>query len=322
MMTRIALPDVDRAQVTILVDNYTDLLLTDTEQVKRMRLVPPNAPMAEHGLAYLVTVQAGDARHTILMDAGISGQCLSHNAALMPISLAVQFGVVKHAIADVESIVLSHGHFDHFSGLPHFLKQLGKQLPLVVHPGAFVERRIKLGPEFFVDMPLLREEDLAAAGAVIDKRAAASTIAGGLIAVAGTVERTTAFETGSPGLEAKRNGEWAADSFEDDQAIAFRVKDQGLVVLGGCSHAGIVNTVRHLAKVTSTEKIHAVLGGFHLSGPSEGLIEPTVRAMQEIHPTLIVPTHCTGWKAINRFAQAMPEQFVLNTVGTTYLFGK
>jgi 7,8-dihydropterin-6-yl-methyl-4-(beta-D-ribofuranosyl)aminobenzene 5'-phosphate synthase len=105
-------------------------------------------------------------------------------------------------------------------------------------------------------------------------------------------------------------------------AIAFRVKDQGLVVLGGCSHAGIVNTVRHLAKVTDTPKIHAVLGGFHLGGPSEAAIEPTVEAMQSIGPAMIVPTHCTGWKAINRFMQAMPEQFVLNSVGTTYLFGK
>ncbi|MBI5550036.1 MAG: MBL fold metallo-hydrolase [Desulfobacterales bacterium] len=321
-MAQLALTDIDRAQVTILVDNYTDLLLADTGRVKRMRVVPPAAPMSEHGLAYLVTVQAGDVSHTILMDAGISGNCLSHNAALLPLSLAVQFGVVKHTIQDVESIVLSHGHFDHFSGLPHFLKQTGKKMPLVVHPDAFVERRIKLGPELYVPMPQLKEEDLTAAGALVDKRAAASTVAGGLIAVAGSVERTTDFETGSPGLEAKRDGQWGADSFVDDQAIAFCVKDQGLVVLGGCSHAGIINTVKHLAKVTGTEKIHGVLGGFHLSGPGEALIEPTVKAMQAIGPDLIVPTHCTGWKAIHAFEKAMPEQFVLNTVGTTYLFGK
>jgi 7,8-dihydropterin-6-yl-methyl-4-(beta-D-ribofuranosyl)aminobenzene 5'-phosphate synthase len=321
-MAQITLPEVDRAQVTILVDNYTDLLLADTDKVKRMRVAPPNAPMAEHGLAYLVTVQAGNARRTIVMDAGISGDCLNHNAALMPLSLAVQFGVVTHTLADVESIVLSHGHFDHFSGLSRFLTGLGKKLPVVLHPEAFVERRIKLGPELYVPMPRLKEEDLTAAGAVLDKRAEPSTVAGGLIAVAGSVARTTDFETGSPGLEAKRNGQWGADSFVDDQAIAFCVKGQGLVVLGGCSHAGIINTVKHFAQVTGTQKIHAVLGGFHLSGPSEALIEPTVQAMrQEIRPNLIVPTHCTGWKAINRFQQAMPEQFVLNTVGTTYLFG-
>ncbi len=321
-MSQLVLAEVDRAEVTILVDNYSDLLLTDTERVKRMRVPPPNAPFSEHGLAYLVTVQAGDVRHTILMDAGISGSCLSHNAALMPMSLAVQFGVVKHAIGEVESIVLSHGHFDHFSGLPYFLRQLKRKMPVVVHPGAFVERRIKLGPELYVPMPRLEEEALTAAGAVLDKRAAASAVANGLIAVAGRVERTTDFEKGSPGLEAKRNGEWATDSFEDDQAIAFRVKGQGLVVLGGCSHAGIINTVKHLSKVTGAEKIHAVLGGFHLSGPSEALIEPTVQAMQQIDPELIVPTHCTGWKAIHAFEKAMPDRFVLNSVGTTYLFGR
>jgi 7,8-dihydropterin-6-yl-methyl-4-(beta-D-ribofuranosyl)aminobenzene 5'-phosphate synthase len=314
-MTRIALPEVDRAEVTILVDNYSDILLADTETVKRMRVAPPAAPMAEHGLGYLVTVYAGELSHTIVMDAGISGTCMLHNTALMASSLAVQFGAVHHKIEDMESIVLSHGHFDHFAGLPHFLKQTHKTIPLVVHPDAFVERRIKLGPEMYVPMPTLRQETLSAVGAVVDKRADPSTVAGGHILVTGTVARTTDFETGSPGMEAKRD-----DSFIDDQAIAFRIKDKGLVVLGGCSHAGIINTVRHAAKVTGTDRIHAVLGGFHLSGPSEGLIEPTVQAMLEIAPALIAPMHCTGWKAINRFAEAMPNQFVLNTVGTTYLF--
>lgn len=318
-MAQLQLPEVDRAEVTVLVDNYSDLLLGDTETVKRMRVPPPAAPMAEHGLGYLVTVYAGDAKHTIVMDAGISGACMLHNAGLMAQSLPVLFGAVHHKIDDMESMVLSHGHFDHFSGLPDFLKQMDKSVSLVVHPDAFVERRIKLGPQMLVPMPILKEETLTAAGAVLDKRAEPSTVAGGHILVTGMVQRVTDFETGSPGLEAKRNGEWGPDSFTDDQAIAFRVKDKGLVVLGGCSHAGIINTVMHAAKVTGASPIHAVLGGFHLSGPSEGLIEPTVQAMREIAPALIVPMHCTGWKAINRFAEAMPEQFVLNTVGTTYL---
>ena len=320
-MTQIQLPDIDHAEVTVLVDNYTDLLLQDTDQIKRMRIAPPDAPKAEHGLAYLVTVQAGEKKHTILMDAGISGECLNHNAALLPKSLAGAFGVVKHRIEDVESIVLSHGHFDHFGGLKTYLSNAGKRLPMVLHPGAFVERRVKLGPETYVPMPSLTEEDLTAAGVDLDKRDKPSTVAGGMILVSGTVERTTDFETGSPGLESRQNGEWKPDLFEDDQAIAFRLKDKGLVVLGGCSHSGIINTVRHLAKTSSTEQIHAVIGGFHLSGPGEKLIDPTVKAMQIIDPELIVPTHCTGWKAINTFAKAMPDRFALNTVGTTFLFG-
>lgn len=318
-MAQIQLPEVDRAEVTVLVDNYSDLLLGDSETVKRMRVAPPAAPMAEHGLGYLVTVYAGDAKHTIVMDAGISGTCMLHNAGLMAQSLPVLFGAVHHKIADMESMVLSHGHFDHFCGLPGFLKQMNRSVSLVVHPDAFVERRVKLGPQMLVPMPTLKEEDLTAAGAVLDKRAEPSTVAGGYILVTGMVQRVTDFETGSPGLEARQNGEWGPDSFTDDQALAFRVKDKGLVVLGGCSHAGIINTVKHAAKVTGAGPIHAVLGGFHLSGPSEGLIESTVQAMREIAPALIVPMHCTGWKAINRFAETMPEQFVLNTVGTTYL---
>jgi 7,8-dihydropterin-6-yl-methyl-4-(beta-D-ribofuranosyl)aminobenzene 5'-phosphate synthase len=319
-MAHTRLPEVDRAEVTVLVDNYSDLLLGDTERVKRMRVAPPAAPMAEHGLGYLVTTYIGDSKHTIVMDAGISGTCMAHNAALMASSLPVLFKAVHHKVADMESIVLSHGHFDHFAGLPLFLQQAPKGIALVVHPEAFVERRIKLGPEVYVPMPTLKEETLTQSGAMIDKRAEPSVVAGGHILVTGTVERTTAFETGSPGLEAKRNGQWGADSFVDDQAIAFRLKGKGLVVLGGCSHSGIINTIKHAAKVCGIEQIHAVLGGFHLSGPSEGLIEPTVEAMKKIAPALIVPMHCTGWKAINRFAEAMPEQFVLNTVGTTYLF--
>ena len=320
-MTQLQLTPVDKAEVTILVDNYTDLLLADSDTVKRMRVTPPLSPMAEHGLSYLVTVYTGDAKHTIVMDAGISGNCLTHNAALMSSSLSVLFGVIQHKIEDMECIVLSHGHFDHFSGLPHFLGKMGKTIPVVVHPNAFKERRVNLGPGLQIPMPTLEEKALTDAGAVLDKRATASTIADGQILISGMVKRVTDFETGSPGMEAKRNGEWDLDSFEDDQAIAFHVKNKGLVILGACSHAGIINTVKHMTDTAGIDQIHAVLGGFHLTGPSEVLIEPTVAAMKELAPEMIVPTHCTGWKAINRFEQEMSTQFVLNSVGTTYLFG-
>jgi 7,8-dihydropterin-6-yl-methyl-4-(beta-D-ribofuranosyl)aminobenzene 5'-phosphate synthase len=322
VMAQIQLPEVQRAEVTILVDNYSDLLLPDTDTVKRLRLFPPNAPLAEHGLSYLISVHVNGQHHTILMDAGISGHCLMHNAALFASRLGDRSDASPPKVEDVECIVLSHGHFDHFGGLPYFLARVDRKLPLVVHPGAFIERRVKFGPEVFAQMPSLTEERLTAAGAIVDKRSAPSTVAGGYVLVAGTVARTTDFEKGSPILEAQKDGEWQIDSFEDDQAIAFRLKDQGLVVLGGCSHAGIINTIAHIRNVSGIDKVHAVLGGFHLSGAAEVLIEPTVRAMQQIDPQLVVPTHCTGWTAINAFAAAMPDRFVLNSVGTTFLFGE
>ncbi|MBT8338465.1 MAG: MBL fold metallo-hydrolase [Desulfatitalea sp.] len=320
-MPPITLSQVTHAEITVLVDNYSDLLLEDTQTVKRCRVWPPKGLMAEHGLAFLITVYAKEQPHTIVMDAGISGLCFNHNADLMAESMPVRFGMVTHKIDDVECMVLSHGHFDHFNGMPQVFERLKKPVPLVVHPGAFVARRIKLRPDYYVDMPTFEEAMPARVGAVLDKRRHASTIADGHILVTGEVERTTKFETGSPGrLEANPHGQWKHDSFEDDQAVAFNVKDKGLVVVGGCSHAGIINTIEHVRNITRETKIHSVMGGFHLSGASDGLIEPTVAAMKEINPSMVVPMHCTGWKAINRFAAAMPDQFVLNTVGTSYLF--
>jgi 7,8-dihydropterin-6-yl-methyl-4-(beta-D-ribofuranosyl)aminobenzene 5'-phosphate synthase len=111
------------------------------------------------------------------------------------------------------------------------------------------------------------------------------------------------------------------DPFHDDQGLAVNVKDKGLVVIGGCSHAGIINTVRHLQRVAGGERVHAVLGGFHLTGSLfEPIIGPTIREMKRLGPDFVVPMHCTGWKAINQFAAEMPGQFILNTEGTTYVF--
>ena len=115
-MKSIQLREADKLEITILVDNYIDLLLPDTANAKRLKVPPPDSLLAEHGLACLVTAYAGDEKHTILMDVGISGTCLNHNAAMLSSSMGAALGTVQHRIEDVETLVLSHGHFDHFSG--------------------------------------------------------------------------------------------------------------------------------------------------------------------------------------------------------------
>jgi len=146
-------------------------------------------------------------------------------------------------------------------------------------------------------------------------------LASDLILISGEVERVTDFEKGFPWAEAKIDDDWIVDPFHDDQGVAVKVKGRGLVVIGGCSHAGIINTVKHAQKVARTDKVHAVLGGFHLTGPIfEPIIGPTIEEMKKIGPDFVVPMHCTGWKTINQFAEDMPEQFILNSVGTTYIF--
>jgi len=310
-MSELNLREADKLEVTILVDNYTDALLQGTEVVKRALIPPPNSLLAEHGLSCLLKVCVDSEEHFVLMDAGISTTCFFHNASVMEVDLS-----------KVESAVLSHGHFDHFGALVEFLKSAKKGIPLVLHPDAFLERCLNIpGIGRVVEFPTLDEIALKETGATLHKAKEASTLASDLVLVTGDVERVTDFEKGFPWAEAKIDDEWIVDPFHDDQGVAIKLKDRGLVVIGGCSHAGIINTVKHVQKVTGTDRVHAVLGGFHLTGPLfEPIIGPTIEGMKKISPDFVVPMHCTGWKAINQFAEEMPQQFLLNGVGTTYIF--
>jgi 7,8-dihydropterin-6-yl-methyl-4-(beta-D-ribofuranosyl)aminobenzene 5'-phosphate synthase len=172
-----------------------------------------------------------------------------------------------------------------------------------------------------IDMPRLDEVALKETQVELHRVKEASTLASDLILVSGDVQRVTAFEKGFPWAEAKIDDKWVVDPFHDDQGVAVKVKGRGLIVIGGCSHSGIVNTVKHVQKVARTSKVHAVLGGFHLTGGIfEPIIGPTIEEIKKIGPDFVVPMHCTGWKAINQFAEVMPEKFLLNSVGTTYIF--
>ena len=139
------------------------------------------------------------------------------------------------------------------------------------------------------------------------------------VLITGEVDRTTAFETGFQGHEAFRHGAWEPDPLIlDDQALVVSLGDRGLVVLSGCGHAGIVNTVRLRMPAHRHREVAAIVGGFHLSGPMfERIIEPTVDALGELSPALLVPAHCTGWRAVHRLAARFPDAFVMSTVGTT-----
>ena len=108
----------------------------------------------------------------------------------------------------------------------------------------------------------------------------------------------------------------------DDQAVVMNVKAKGLVILTGCGHAGAINTVRHAQELTGIQKVYALIGGFHLTGPIfEPIVQPTVEAIKEFSPSVIVPQHCTGWKATHLIAREFPDAFVPNSVGTTMVIG-
>ena len=121
-----------------------------------------------------------------------------------------------------------------------------------------------------------------------------------------------------PTFVAKKGNEFVQETFIGEQAVILNAKGKGLVVLSGCAHRGIVNTVKHAQKMTGIEKVYAVMGGFHLTGAKPELIQKTIADIKAINPQYIVPTHCTGFQAMSAFAREMPDQFILNTAGTKY----
>ena len=319
----------DRVEIVSVVDNVFDLLLTSTDVARRLgpgtseglRLPVVGAPLlesgecmdppvAEHGLSFLISVTSGETRRTLLFDTGSSVDALAHNLRALNVDPT-----------EIEAIVLSHGHFDHTMGLNGLAGKLQPLPPLVVHPDVWLRRRVVIPGRDPWELPTVSEEKIRAAGfPVIEARQPSSLLGGGIV-VTGEIERTTEFEHGFPVHEAFRDGEWQADPLlHDDQALVANVRGKGLVVITGCSHAGVINTVRYARKITGVGRVYAVLGGLHLAGPLyEHIIPPTVEALREIAPEVIAPCHCTGWRAVHALADAFPGGFIPSSVGTKYV---
>ena len=309
----VSLKTVDRIEVTTLMDNYVDLLLPSTDTIIRPPLakegkINADTFLAEHGFSVLVTVYQGENKHTILFDTGYTKVGVLHNMALLGVN-----------IEEIEAIVISHGHMDHTGTLHGILDKISQPIPLVLHPGIFQHPRYTRRPDGAKSIwpRTIVKDDLNEKNVDILESETPVFLVDDMIMVTGEVERTTPFEKGMPNALIEKNGELVQDPIIDDQAIVMKLKGKGLVVISGCAHAGIVNTLMFAQKTTGEQKIHAVLGGFHLSGPFfEKFHDPTVDALKKIDPDVLVPMHCTGWKAIQRFQKEFPESFVLNSVGS------
>ena len=316
-MAQIELEPVEKIRVTILMDNVTDLLLADQGAVTRFNAPKslarsvPEGLVAEHGFSALVRFEKDGRERTLLFDTGVSPTGMVENMRRLGLSLQ-----------DVEVIVLSHGHWDHVTGMEGVTRALGRAgLPVMIHPEFWSRRRIRFPGLDPAELPSTSRSALEGAGFEIVEERQPSFLLDGSVLITGEVDRTTAFETGFQGHDAFRDGDWEPDPLIlDDQALVVRLPE-GLVVLSGCGHAGIVNTVRYAQKLTGERQIAAVIGGFHLSGPMfEPIIGPTIAAFDELSAGLLVPAHCTGWKAVHQLARALPDAFVQPAVGTVITF--
>jgi 7,8-dihydropterin-6-yl-methyl-4-(beta-D-ribofuranosyl)aminobenzene 5'-phosphate synthase len=320
----IALEPVDEVVITTLMDNSYDALMGDTgpahctpfsgvPQVPAPQFVEGRTfpgLIAEHGFSALVTIRGGAASHTVLFDTGVS-----------PDGMATNFERLGLDAAAIEVVVLSHGHVDHDGGFPGLARLRRRSgLPLTVHPLVWTKRRFAVPGQPPWELPTLSRSALEAEGLEVIERRQPALLLDGSVLITGEVDRTTEFEQGLPHHEAWRDGRWEPDPvILDEQALVVHVRGRGLVVLTGCGHAGAVNIARHAMRLTGVDKLHAMLGGFHLTGPTfEPIIEPTVAAFADMAPDVLVPAHCTGWKAQHRLAATLPEAFVPNAVGTSF----
>jgi 7,8-dihydropterin-6-yl-methyl-4-(beta-D-ribofuranosyl)aminobenzene 5'-phosphate synthase len=305
--------EVDKVTIWVLTDNYFDTLRPDSKISKRYRVVPGKSIHAEHGLAYYVETVVNGKATACMFDYGLDPRGVMNNIDLLGLDLG-----------KTAAFSLSHGHFDHFMAAVDILKKnqgkISKGTPFYVGDETFYRRySLRPGGTEAMDLGQLKKEDLEAFGLkVVEIQQMTQIIPGGYFT--GNIERVTSYEKVPPTLLIKRGEKPEPDDFRGEQAFFFKVKGKGLVVLSGCAHAGIVNTVKQAIKVSGTDQIHAVMGGFHLINAKPETIEKTVADIKGMKPDYIVPTHCTGFEAINAFNRAMPNEFTLNTAGTQYRF--
>ncbi|MDW0262979.1 MAG: MBL fold metallo-hydrolase [Nitrososphaeraceae archaeon] len=330
-----SLQEIESAKITILVDNITDRLLPSSSIVKRPPMISnqtiSKSPIAEHGFSALLEIsyvyENATKTNKILFDTGVSKEGIVNNSDVLGINLK-----------DIETIVLSHGHFDHISGLISTLGRLKKSVEIIAHPEAFLRRWLVYPNGNKARMDFLDEEEINQAGGIIRKVDKISFLprnvnmqskkktnqANNRVMITGEIPRVTEFEKGFPLQYKEQDNEinLVPDPLvSDDQALIMNVKNKGLIILTGCGHAGIVNTIKFAKKVTGIKKIYCVIGGFHLSGQDyENSIPLTIAELTRVDPQYIVPCHCTGWKATNKIIDTMPEKFIQSSVGSTFYF--
>jgi 7,8-dihydropterin-6-yl-methyl-4-(beta-D-ribofuranosyl)aminobenzene 5'-phosphate synthase len=311
------LKEVERVEVTCLVDNTVDLLLPNTEVAHRPVLTSnwyEHPLVAEHGFCAALTLHLDGMKRSVLLDSGLDPFAASHNADVLDLDLSYS-----------ELLISSHGHIDHAGGLLNLRKKMNPlhEIPLVLHGDAFKNRLVKFQDGRTIDLPAQDRSLLTNAGYSIIEKHSPSLWIDDRVLVTGEIPRINNFEKGFPNHYSEvEDGKLEADPLiKDDQAIILKVKDKGLVIITGCGHAGIINTLNYSKELTGEDSIYAVLGGMHLSGGLfEQIIPRTVVELEELKPRFVVPCHCSGLKAMTEIARKMPSAFIQNSVGTNYIF--
>ena len=306
---------VDFVEIHVVLDNVTDGLSTVSPHAESeftglarrgaRELAGEHLCCACHGLSYFITAHRGGIKHTVLFDSGPEEYAFERNVKTLGLDMGT-----------VESIVLSHGHWDHSGGMLKALDLIrsrngGATVPYYAHPGMFRSRARRLSDGRMWPMKdVPSAEALTRHGAQVLAFADQKTFLDGMFCVSGEIPRVTPFEQGlADHYQRSAGGQaWEPDPLIiDERSLAVHVQGKGLLVFTACSHAGVINVLEHARDCYPREPIFAIMGGFHLAGPNEKLIPQTVEAMKPFNLRLIAAGHCTGWRAQSALTQAFGE---------------
>ena len=325
------LKPVDSVEALVLIDNVTDSLSsvpsfveTEFAGLRRRRhghwiLGGSCLCCAAHGLSCLITIRDGSRTATLLFDTGPEDRTFEQNVSRLGADLG-----------PVEAIVLSHGHWDHGGAMLRALQIIrdrngGRDISYYAHPDMFRTRALKQpnGSMLIMeDVPSIAA--LTAHGAQVVNTREAQLLLEGRAYVGGEIPRVTSFERGFQGQHRRTadGAGWEPDELiMDERFVAVNVKGKGIIVFTACSHAGVVNVLKHAKTCFGGEPLHAVVGGLHLSGANERIIDESVAAMREFDLAVIAAGHCTGWRAMTALANTFGDgKLVPLSVGKRYTF--
>jgi 7,8-dihydropterin-6-yl-methyl-4-(beta-D-ribofuranosyl)aminobenzene 5'-phosphate synthase len=276
-----------KARITVLCENTVGALVGT----------------GEHGFSAFIETEAGK----YLFDTG-SGSSIIRNALLW-----------RKDLTGIKKIFLSHGHRDHTGGLPEVLTVRG-EVEVLAHPHIFVERIAVLKEDEreekrFAGIPYRRGYLEFSGARFVLKKEFYEPEKG--VFLTGEVPRNTSFEKPDPRLFAKMNGDWVTDQFLDDQSLVLDTP-KGLVIIFGCAHSGMINTINHVMEKMGMDKIYAILGGTHLQFLTSEQLEESIEAIKRLAVEYIGVSHCTGMRASMRLAQEFGDRFFSGHVGAVF----
>ncbi len=319
----ISLEAIDRLEIIALMDNVSDPFTRShqnmrwnesqyrSDVLKKLEFCGADFCRACNGLSLFLRFHINSHARSILFDAGPDDFLVVDNAKRMGVDLT-----------EVEAVVLSHGHFDHYGGILTVLDAIGKKdIPVYSHPDLFVPRAF--GKETLMPCSYnLTNDDIKKHGGVVKEARDPLLLFEDLMLISGEVPRETHYEQGSPSECRKQGDQWEkSPEVVDERSLIFNLKNKGLCVFTACGHTGVVNATRYAKKITGLNKVHFVMGGFHLAPPEVAdRINPTIADLSLLNPDYIITGHCTGAKAQSALTATFADQHITYGVGTVFNF--